>query len=283
MSKAPSEIEQHIARLHSSGRLRVWSLIITFFGDVVALRGGRVALSALQEAMGLLHVEAGAVRTALSRLAREGWVEREREGRLSFYRLTAEGRATFDEPTKRIYAAASDKWDGEWSVAIDAGDNSAWLCDRAFVPLGGKAWLRVGRIAGAQPADVLMVSGTGSDLPAGLLSLWNVDEQATHYSAFVDNWKTVGQAQDLSPGEAMSARTLLIHDWRRIVLRDPALPDALLPADWIGYKARSLAATTYHALLHGSEIWLNDNGLPPHSEPEAIHKRFIMLQNIASE
>ena len=281
MNNASRELEQHIARLHSNGRLRVWSLIITFFGDAVALRGGRVALSALQEAMGLLHVEPGAVRTALSRLARESWVEREREGRLSFYKLTTEGRATFDEPTKRIYAAATDRWNGEWTVAVDAGDNSALLSDLGFVPLGGSAWLKVGAITGTPADDMLIVSGTGSNLPPGLLRLWKIDEQATHYSAFVASWQGLGPVQNLSPGEAMAARTLLIHDWRRIVLRDPVLPDALLPADWIGFKARGLAGKIYHALLQGSEKWLNDNGLPALSEPEAIYRRFIVLQNIA--
>jgi len=282
MSNAASEIERHIARLHGNGRLRVWSLIITFFGDVVALRGGRVALSTLQEVMGLLQVEPGAVRTALSRLAREGWVEREREGRLSFYKLTAEGRVTFDEPTKRIYAASSDPWDGEWTVAIDASDSSGMLREQGFVPLGGKTWLRVGGNAGKQSADVLIVSGKGSDLPAGLLPFWKLDEQATLYTAFINNWQPFEIAENLSPGEAMSARTLLIHDWRRIVLRDPALPDALLPADWVGYEARILAGQTYHGLLQGSEKWLNDNGLPAHREPGAIDKRFNVLQNIAN-
>jgi phenylacetic acid degradation operon negative regulatory protein len=90
MGGARQDIEAHIARLHSGGRLRVWSLLVTFFGDAVAPRGGRVALSVLQDAMALLNIEAGAVRTAMSRLAGDGWVEREREGRLSFYELVTE-------------------------------------------------------------------------------------------------------------------------------------------------------------------------------------------------
>jgi len=281
MSSAASEIDRHITRLHGNGRLRVWSLIITLFGDVVALRGGRVALSSLQEAMGLLKVEPGAVRTALSRLAGESWVKREREGRLSFYTLTAEGRARFDEPTRRIYAATAGHWDGEWTVAIDAGDNSTCLHDQGFVPLGGRTWLRAGGNPGSCPGDLLVVSGKGSGLPAGLLSLWKLDDQAARYSAFVNNWQGFDTAEKLAPSEAMSARILLIHDWRRIVLRDPALPDALLPADWIGRKARKLVRKQYHGLLQCSENWLNDNGLPDHTEPGAVEQRFNVLQNIA--
>ena len=287
MSSSKSEIDRHIARLHGNGRLRVWSLIITFFGDGVALRGGRVALSTLQEAMGLLNVEAGAVRTALSRLAGEGWVKREREGRLSFYKLTDQGRAAFDEPTKRIYAGAAPAWDGAWTVAIQAQDKSAedtsaWLHNQGFVAVGGKTWLKAGSEAVPVPDDVLVISGSGSTLPAQLLSLWKLDDHATHYSAFIADWQSFGPPDELSPGECMTARTLLIHDWRRIVLRDPGLPDALLPADWIGQDARKLVRQIYHGLLPGSENWLDANGLPAPSKPGALEQRFNVLRNIAN-
>lgn len=281
MSNTGSELDRHIARLHSNGRLRVWSLIITFFGDAVALRGGRVALSTLQDAMGLLNIEPGAVRTALSRLAGEGWVEREREGRLSFYKLTDQGHNAFDEPTKRIYAGAARGWDGDWTVAIEVQDASTRLSEHGFVALGGRAWLRVGGDTGDLPNDLLVISGKGSDLPGSLLSLWKLDDHAAHYTAFVADWQSFGTPEDLPPAEAMAARTLLIHDWRRIVLRDPALPDVLLPADWIGHKARKLVRQTYHDLLHGSENWLNDNGLPAQTRPGALKQRFNVLRNIA--
>jgi phenylacetic acid degradation operon negative regulatory protein len=282
MTNAASEIERHIAQLHGNGRLRVWSLIITFFGDAVALRGGRVALSTLQDAMGLLKIEPGAVRTALSRLASEGWVEREREGRLSFYKLTDQGHTAFDEPTKHIYAGAARDWDGEWTVAVEAQDTSNRLSQHGFIALGGKAWLRIGGHTGRLPDDLLVISGKGSDLPAPLLSLWKLDDQAVHYAAFINNWPVLDAPENLSPGDAMAARTLLIHDWRRIVLRDPALPDVLLPTDWIGHKARKLVRQTYHGLLQGSENWLNDNGLPVQTDTGAIEQRFNVLRNIAN-
>ena len=287
MTTNARDIDHHIARLHSNGRLRVWSLIITFFGDAVALRGGRVALSTLQDAMGLLKVEAGAVRTALSRLAGEGWVERQREGRLSFYKLTDQGQAAFDEPTRRIYAGTAPDWDGKWTIAIEARDKpgedvSSSLRNLGFVAVGGKTWLKAGSEAGRLPDDLLVVSGTGSDLPAPLLSLWKLDNHAAHYSRFITDWKSFDASDDLSPGDCMAARTLLIHDWRRIVLRDPGLPDALLPAGWIGHDARKLVRQTYHDLLPGSENWLDANGLPAQSGLKALKQRFNVLRNIAS-
>jgi phenylacetic acid degradation operon negative regulatory protein len=124
----------------------VWSLLVTFFGDAVAPRGGRVALSVLQDAMALLNIEAGAVRTAMSRLAGDGWVEREREGRLSFYELSPKGRYAFDEATRRIYAPGPPDWSGEWIIAItDADGHGDILRAHGFVPLGGVSCLDQGQ------------------------------------------------------------------------------------------------------------------------------------------
>jgi phenylacetic acid degradation operon negative regulatory protein len=40
-------------------------------------------------------------------------------------------------------------------------------------------------------------------------------------------------------------RTLLIHEYRRVLLRDPNLPEALLPAGWPGLQARALCESLY--------------------------------------
>ena len=56
------------------------------------------------------------------------------------------------------------------------------------------------------------------------------------------------------------ARILLIHHYRRVVLRDPLLPAALLPADWPGRAARTLCGEIYRGLLPASEQWLDRHG-----------------------
>jgi phenylacetic acid degradation operon negative regulatory protein len=280
MGGTRQDIEAHVRRLHANGRLRVWSLIVTFFGDAVNPRGSRVALSVLQDAMALLDIEAGAVRTALSRLARDGWVEREREGRLSFYELSSQGRFAFDEATRRIYAAGPPDWDGQWCVAITATDHAGKLRSLGFVPMGGPAWLKPGKAAGMLPADVLVIHGEGTAFPPGLFSLWDMDRLARQYRAFITYWQAFDPA-GIEPHEAMTARTLLIHDWRRIVLRDPALPAALLPAGWPGTTALDLARRVYAGLAEQSEAWLDAAGLPPATGAGAVRQRFNVLRNIA--
>jgi phenylacetic acid degradation operon negative regulatory protein len=56
-------------------------------------------------------------------------------------------------------------------------------------------------------------------------------------------------------------RILLIHHYRRVVLRDPLLPTALLPPDWPGRTARGLCGEIYRGLLLPSEQWLDRYGI----------------------
>jgi phenylacetic acid degradation operon negative regulatory protein len=76
----------------------------------------------------------------------------------------------------------------------------------------------------------------------------------------------------------MVARVLLIHEYRRIVLRDPILPAAILPADWPGAAARALCADIYAHVIAASERWLDDNSVGEDGAPlpasAKIERRF---------
>jgi phenylacetic acid degradation operon negative regulatory protein len=83
---------------------------------------------------------------------------------------------------------------------------------------------------------------------------------------------------ELDDADAFTARILLIHHYRRIVLRDPLLPTELLPTDWPGRGARALCGEIYRSLLPASERWLDqhaldENGALPPGEA-ALAERF---------
>lgn len=273
-------------RLHERGRLRVWSLVVTVFGDAIVPRGGRVALAVLQELAARLRVEPGALRTALSRLAGDGWVERERQGRNSFFSLGAQGRHAFDLATRRIYAGGPPAWDGRWTVAIappgqgEAG--AAELQALGFVRAAAGVYLRPDSEGAPDAAGalsgMLVVRGESAAHPEALRELWPSRETAAAYDAFIAAFsplraRLAGGAA-LLPLDAMAARTLLIHEWRRIVLRDPGVPPALWPRDWPGEAARGLARDIYAALLAPSESWLDAADLPPVSDPVRFARRW---------
>jgi phenylacetic acid degradation operon negative regulatory protein len=77
------------------------------------------------------------------------------------------------------------------------------------------------------------------------------------WAQFIKRFAPMAQiAQSLSPAEAFYVRTLLIHEYRRILLRDPNLPEALLPTAWSGLEARQLCQTLYQNLKQASEAYL---------------------------
>ena len=67
-------------------------------------------------------------------------------------------------------------------------------------------------------------------------------------------WAQSGGGTDAT---ALQLRLLLLHDYRRLLLRDPQLPAALLPPDWPGQQARSLCQALYLRLLPASERHLD--------------------------
>src|SRR5258706_14462824 len=79
---------------------RTGSIVITVFGDAIVPRGGSVWLGTLLEFFRTIDIDSGVVRTAMSRLATDGWVERNKVGPNSFYRLGKKRGETFHSPTK---------------------------------------------------------------------------------------------------------------------------------------------------------------------------------------
>ena len=89
---------------------------------------------------------------------------------------------------------------------------------------------------------------------------WPLDRTADAYLKFMKTFEPlrawVGR-RGISDIDAFTARILLIHHYRRVVLRDPLLPTALLPADWPGRAARKLCGEIYRGVLPASEQWLD--------------------------
>src|SRR4051812_29509922 len=100
---------------------RTGSIVVTVFGDAIVPRGGSVWLGTLLEFFKSLDIDGGVVRTAMSRLAADGWLERNRIGRNSFYRLAAKGRHTFDAATRQIYDPPPSDWTGRFELLLIGG------------------------------------------------------------------------------------------------------------------------------------------------------------------
>src|ERR1700710_317116 len=85
---------------------RTGSIVTPVFGDAIMPRGGSVWLGTLVEFFKALDIDSGVVRTAMSRLAADGWVERTKVGRNSFYWLGGRGGGGLHNAPQTIFLAA---------------------------------------------------------------------------------------------------------------------------------------------------------------------------------
>ena len=92
---------------------------------------------------------------------------------------------------------------------------------------------------------------------------WQLDATAAAYRAFLDNFRPLqrwaSRQRRLDPEAAFIVRTLLIHDFRRVLLHDTPLPEELLPPGWPGAEALALTGSLYQDLAAASSEYITDN------------------------
>ncbi|MCW8307654.1 PaaX family transcriptional regulator [Acidiphilium sp. PA] len=245
------------------------SLIMTLMGDAIMPRGGTVALSTILDLCAGLDIGSGVVRTAVSRLAADGWLVASRQSRSSFYGIGPARRGEFVRAARHIFGPSRRPQVKQLSlILLEAGEAREPLRNR-LTRLGFVAWQGV-MIAPERPlppsvaANVLAVTATATDDTIMRLATkaWRLEGLAALYTDFIESFGPIAEiAAAFTPRDAMLARTLIIHDYRRIMLRDPRLPVAFLPSPWIGAGARRLCAAIYAALRPASERWLDTNAI----------------------
>jgi phenylacetic acid degradation operon negative regulatory protein len=288
-----------VTRFRRQRPLRGGSLIVTLFGDAIMPRGGAITLGSLIALAAPFGLNERLVRTAAARLAKEGWLEARRAGKLSEYRLADGGRERFAEATKRIYSEPDTAWSGRWTVIVlppmrgaERKELREELIWRGFgeLAIGVFAHPEIDRRSLAlqqSPALLAKViifdaSVTDDEAPQRLLSLgWDLADLGNRYQRFVKRFERAQAAlradRALDPQACFIIRSLLIHEYRRLHLRDPLLPPRLLPANWPGTQAAALCRDMYARMFAASEVHLSRvaaqlNGPLPAAHPSVLQR-----------
>jgi phenylacetic acid degradation operon negative regulatory protein len=243
---------------------RTGSLIITFYGDAILPRGGSVWLGTLLQFLDMLGTDGGVVRTAVSQLATNGWLNQDK--------LAKSGRERFETAVEHVYNPHPSKWAGRFELLLigngaDREASRAALTEAGFgSPMPG-VWVAPSDIPVPSVADSairLEVSADGAMGRQLAAASWSLERTAESYREFMktfaplEGW--IADTDKVSPADAVLARILLIHHYRRVILRDPLLPAGLLPSAWPALEARQFCARLYQALLPASESWLDEYG-----------------------
>lgn len=253
------------------------SLVMTIFGDAIAPHGGAIWLGSLIELLAPFGVNDRLLRTSVFRLAQEGWLVANRDGRRSSYAILAQAQPRFERANRRIYAPLAAHWDGSWTMLLGAASSIdpptraslrkelAWegyamiaqgifghpvaspeAIDDILVRLGVQGKLLVVRAAelpGVAGRPLRELAGEGWDLSAVVQGYRNFIERFRPLLEMLE--AAQGQGEALAPEQAFVIRTLLIHAYRRVQLHDPMLPVELLPDPWPGSEAYALARALY--------------------------------------
>jgi phenylacetic acid degradation operon negative regulatory protein len=291
------------------------SLIITIYGDSISQHGGAAWLGSLVRLATPAGLNESAIRTAAFRLASEGWLVAEQIGRRSFYRLTESGWHRCEAVHGRIFFPPQEHWDKKWtlvSLLPNAKDTALRDALRADLHWLGFGQLTSGVLLHPTPDEgVLRQTIAESGLAANVIVMraqieewiapsavrqtlntcWDLKRIAAGYSDFLAMFRPIAQAlqETASPDPALSftIRTLVIHAFRRVQLRDPKLPAELLPPDWPGNAARLLCRNLYKRVEEAAEQHLASeletaDGRAPEALP-IYYQRFGGLRDTAAD
>lgn len=290
-----SATDDLVAGFGARPTMRAGSLIITVFGDAILPRGGTVWIGSLIRVLADFGVNERLVRTSVFRLTRDDWLEVEQVGRRSYYSLSGEGAQKFEQATVRIYGDPRQTWNGDWCLVLLA-DLDAEHKETVRKELG---WLGFGAISTnvlAHPTpdfpemeailkrahidrQVVVMQGRthGKKQDEAMRQLvhrsWNLDEIDQRYDTFVRQFRpvfgAVQKTRQPDPRLAFQVRTLLIQEYRRILLRDPLLPAEMLPAGWNGTAAYQLCRNLYRLVYAPADVFMSsefetaEGPLPP--------------------
>ncbi|EPL6454619.1 MULTISPECIES: phenylacetic acid degradation operon negative regulatory protein PaaX [Providencia] len=310
-----TKLDQFIQHAIASQPISGTSLISSLYGDALHHRGGEVWLGSLTKLLEPMGFTDRFVRTSVFRLQKEGWLDVEKIGRRSYYRISARGQSRFRRAEQKIYLAEQPDWDGKWNLLLlEAADKEEKIRLKKEL-----SWLGFGQF---NTSLMAAPSCAQSDVPALLNELnateqaiyfhadypysrseknlkdlvsqaWSLQEISEHYHQFISLFRPLAlllkdnAGTQISPEHCFQLRLLLIHFYRRVTLKDPLLPDELLPPQWEGHIARHLCTNIYQRIDQAATQYVSENSettvgeLPQPSS--AYYRRFGgVLREIAA-
>lgn len=236
-------------------------------------------MSALVRLLCPLDIAAPAVRTAISRMVRQGWLEPVRLDSGPGYRLTPRARRRLDDAAARIYRTGEVAWTGSWDMLVLPPLRDRARRERVRAALGflGYAALSDSTWISPTPSPEVDAMLIGEEVEAARFAArdehpaaraagaWNLDGLAASYSTWEadarklvdDPASTLQHVPEDFDERAFAVRSHLVHEWRKFLFTDPGLPAELLPADWPGHRAARFFAEEAARLLPGASRFVD--------------------------
>lgn len=247
------------------------SALFDVYGDLLSQRDNRSSVAGLVRLLAPTGIAAPAVRTAISRMVSQGWLEPVTVSGARGYAATGQAIRRLDAARQRIYRRTSRDWDRTWQLVFVASpvDRAARarvqreLSFLGYAELAECVWVspfvRPELDAALERAGARANTAVAHEFsPAGApAAAWDLEQLGAayaqwHASAEAEIERHLGGHDD--PDEAaFAARFHLVHEWRKFLFVDPGLPDELLPRDWPGRAAAAFFTDSADRLQAGAD------------------------------
>ena len=262
-------------------RISVKSLVVTVFGDTLSQHGNSVSLSSLIDVLGHLDIGERVVRTSVNRLLHEGLLQFQKIGRKSYYHFSETGQHHYEHADQRIYNPNDTDSSADWTLVIADSvpaerlrafrQGLSWLGYKSLLP--GLFACHTNTTAdldqmiedlGIEPRLVVLTASINASVSRQavkrlIYNSWKLEALAARYQKFCEDYRPVLQqlsSRAIDEEASFFLRTVLVHEYRRILLKGPELPASLLPVAWPGFAARDIAGRLYHLLAERSQAFI---------------------------
>ncbi|OZM58762.1 phenylacetic acid degradation operon negative regulatory protein PaaX [Lottiidibacillus patelloidae] len=252
------------------------SMIFTLYGDYVRHYGNKIWIGSLIKLLKEFGHNDQSIRSAISRMGKQGWVEAEKRGNKSYYYLSERGVKRIEEAAIRIFKLKTENWDGKWRILMySIPEEKRNLRDEfrkelvwsGFGTFSNSVWISPNNLE-KQVYDLIakyniekyvsfFISENAGPLTDEELieKCWDLDEINGKYNEFISTYsqkfvidKNKIQQKQMTDAECFVERTKLVHEYRKFLFVDPGLPEPLLPEKWLGGHAANLFTEYYKQL-----------------------------------
>jgi phenylacetic acid degradation operon negative regulatory protein len=229
-------------------------------------------VAALVRLLASLDIAPPAVRTAVSRMVRQGWLEPVRLPAGPGYALSGRARHRLEDAAARIYRTRDGAWNGSWDLLVlqpvaqrSARDRvRSGLSFLGYAPLSDSTWIspfgshEVDELLTTEHAGFARFLAHDDDPAARARQAWDLDALASSYVAWRSfaeqllddpDSQLAGLSEASEDERSFAVRSVLVHEWRKFLFTDPGLPAVLLPPDWVGHGAATFFAEEAARLL----------------------------------
>jgi phenylacetic acid degradation operon negative regulatory protein len=231
--------------------MKARSSLFTLFGEFVHPRGNVVWVGTMIAWMQALGFSEAAVRAAVSRSQRTGWLSVQKIGRKSYYALTPEVRWRVHNAVGRLYQPLEQHWDGRWRLLTysipESHKEARDQFRKELLILGFGAWqngvwlspndttesaLALAAAHHLEPfVDVFVAERFGQHSSLEVVGqVWDVAALNARFDEFLRAFSSFALPD--TPKPAFCAYVQMLHEYRKFLFLAPDLPLELQPVVW---------------------------------------------------